>query len=229
MTALAAFVAAAVVGCPPPPPAPPPVRQIAQPRWLPGTLITEYWPAPERWFTGRLVRAAGIPGRHRVDWLHGAHGLPMQGEGVGADGRVYHFAGPWDLGWVNRSGARTTPCEKAPGYWTNGRPFWLRAPGRARFAAGHSRTLAYWRSAAVDRRLIPFGSRIFVPAYCKTPARGWLVAQDTGGAIIGPHIDVYRSPPATRPSTRKWGALLRGQKIFVVPPGTTPRHKPSCS
>src|SRR3954449_8099575 len=89
MTALAAFVAAAVVGCPPPPPAPPPVRQIVQPRWLPGTLITEYWPAPERWFTGRLVRAAGIPGRHRVDWLQGAHGLPMQGEGIGEIGRVY--------------------------------------------------------------------------------------------------------------------------------------------
>jgi hypothetical protein len=228
MTALAAFVAFAVVGCPPPRPAPPPVRQIVQPRWLPRTLITEYWPAPERWFTGRLVRAAGIPGRHRVDWLHGARGLPMQGEGIGADGRVYHFAGPWDLGWVNRSGARTTPCRRTPGYWTNGRPFWLHAPGRALFAPGHSRTLAYWQSAAVDRRLIPFGSRIFVPAYCDTPGRGWLVARDTGGAIIGPHIDVYRPPPATRPATRRWGALLRDQKIFVGPPGTPPRRTPRC-
>src|SRR5829696_5397789 len=196
MTALAAFVASAVLGCPPAPPAPPPVRQIVRPRWLPGTLITEYWPAPERWFTGRLVHAAGMPGRHR--------------------------------GWVNRSGARTRPCERAPGYWTNRRPFWLHAPGRAQFAPGHSRTLAYWRSAAVDRRLIAFGSRIFVPAYCSTPARGWLTARDTGGAIIGAHIDVYRPPPARRPSTRRWGTLLRGQKIFVVPPGTTPRHRPDC-
>jgi 3D (Asp-Asp-Asp) domain-containing protein len=230
MTVLAALVAAAAAGCPPPQvvPPPPPVRRIVRARWLPGTVITEYWPAPERWFTGRLVRAAGIPGLHRVDWLYGARGLPMEGEGIGRDGRVYHFAGPWDIGWVNRAGAPTVPCRRAPGYWTSGRPFWVRSPGRAVFAAGHSRTLAYWRSAAVDRRLIPFGSRIFVPAYCGTPARGWLEARDTGGAIIGPHIDVYRPPPAARPAGRSWGRLLRGQKIFVVPPGATAARLPRC-
>jgi len=102
------------------------------------------------------------------------------------------------------------------------------SPHLARFAPGHSRTLAYWRSAAVDPRLIAFGSRIFVPAYCTTPARGWLVARDTGGAIIGPHIDVYRRPPAQRPPGVHWGTLLRGQKVFVVPPGTTPKHMPRC-
>ena len=216
------------VGCPPPPPAPPPVRQIVRPRWVSQTLVTEYWPAPERWFSGRLVRATGIPGRHPVAWLFGARGLPMDGEGIGRDGRVYHFAGPYDIGWVNRGGGGTAPCRHSPGSWTNGRPFWLASPGRARFAPGHSRTLAYWRSAAVDRRLIPFGSRIFVPAYCDTPARGWLVARDTGGAIIGVHIDVYRPPPSTRPAGRAWGRLLRDQKMLVVPPGTQPRVTPRC-
>jgi hypothetical protein len=228
MTALAALVAAVATGCPPPPAPPPPVRPIVQPRWLPGTLITEYWPAPEGWFTGRLASAPGIPGRHPVDWLYGAHGLAMQGEGIARDGLVYHFAGPYDIGWVNLGGSSTSPCRKAPGHWTNGRPFWLASPQRAEFAAGHSRTLAYWKSAAVDRRLIPFGSRIFVPAYCNTPGRGWLEARDTGGAIIGRHIDVYRPPPATRPPGRSWGALLRDQKIFVVPPGTTPKRTPRC-
>jgi hypothetical protein len=228
VSALAVLVAAVAVGCPPPPAPPPPVRPIVQPRWLPGTLITEYWPAPEGWFGGRLARASGLHGRHPVDWLFGARGLAMQGEGIGRDGRVYHFAGPYDIGWVNAGGRSTAPCRKAPGHWTNGRPFWLASPHRARFAPGHARTLAYWKSAAVDRRLIPFGSRIFVPAYCETPGRGWLEARDTGGAIIGRHIDVYRPPPAQRPAGRSWGALLRGQKIFVVPPGTTPRLTPHC-
>jgi hypothetical protein len=228
MVSLAVVAAAAALGCPPPPPAPPPVRQISQPRWLSETVITEYWPSPERWFGGPLVRAPGIPGRHRWAWLYGARGLPMEGEGIATDGRVYHFAGPYDIGWLNAFGAPTTPCRHSAGYWTNGRPARLSSPVRARFAPGHSRTLAYWRSAAVDRRLIPFGSRIFVPAYCRTPAHGWLVARDTGGAIIGPHIDVYRPPPAARPPGIHWGTLLRGQKIFVVPPGTTPKRTPRC-
>jgi hypothetical protein len=225
---VAALVAAVLATCPPPPPAPPPVRPIAQPRWVSHTLITEYWPSPERWFTGRLVGAPGIPGRHRVDWLYGARGVPMQGEGIASNGRVYHFAGPYDIGWVNASGDQTAPCRRSPGHWTNGRPFWLARPGRARFAPGHSRALAYWKSAAVDRRLIAFGSRIFAPAYCSTPGRGWLEARDTGGAILGAHIDVYRPPPARRPAGRAWGRLLRDEKIFVVPPGTTPRRLPHC-
>src|SRR5437764_753663 len=103
MGTLATLVAGLALGCPPPPPAPPPVRRITQPRWVSGTLVTEYWPSPERWFKGRLVRAPGIPGLHRVGWLFGARGLPMEGEGIGSDGRVYHFAGPYGSGWVNRA------------------------------------------------------------------------------------------------------------------------------
>jgi 3D domain len=217
------FASFALAGCPPPV-APPPVHQITQPRWVTNTLVTEYWPAPERWFTGPLVRAPGIPGRHHSDWLYGAHGLPMEGEGIALDGRVYHFAGPYGLAWSNRLGGTTTPCRQSPGYWTNGRPFRIGKPARARFAPGHSRTLSYWHSAAVDPRLIPFGSRIFLHAYCATPAHGWLVARDTGGAILGAHVDVYRPPPAQLAN----GALLRGQPMLVVPPGTHPRRTPRC-
>ncbi len=129
---------------------------------------------------------------------------------------------------MNRAGTHTAPCRRAPGYWTTGRPFWLRTPGRAQFAAGHSRTLAYWRSAAVDRRMIPFGSRIFVSVYCDTPARGWLEARDTGGAIIGPHIDVYRPPPATRPAGPHWGALAPRPEDLRRAAGTTAERLPRC-
>ena len=220
---LTAALALVLGSCPPPPP-PPATHLLTRPQWVRHTLVTEYWPAPERWFTGPLVRVDGIPGAHRSDWLFGAHGLPMEGEGVASDGRVYHFAGPYDIGWVNRDGGRTAPCA-APGAWTSGRPFRIASPARARFAPGHSRTLVYWTSVAVDRSIIPLGSRIFVRALCVTPARGWVVARDTGGAIGGAHIDLYRPPPAVLSG----GASLRGQSMLVVPPGTTPRRTPHCA
>ncbi|HYX89320.1 MAG TPA: 3D domain-containing protein [Gaiellaceae bacterium] len=227
-------------------------RPITHPRWLTRTTITEYWPTPERWFVGKLVRAPGLAGRHRVDWLYGAHGLPMEGEGVGLDGRRYRFLGPYGTPWVNEYGTRTRPCASGP--WTNGRPFWLsfgwrnswggvtfplanggwwdRRPARfvpppqaLAFGRGSSRPLVYWRSAAVDPKLIPFGSRIFVRSLCHSPGHGWVVARDTGGAIIARHIDVYRPPP----STPGEGQALFGQRIFVVPPGRTARITPRCS
>jgi hypothetical protein len=219
---LVAALSIALAGCPPPPP-PPSEHLLTRPRWIANTLVTEYWPAPERWFSGPLVRVAGIPGRHRSDWLFGARGLPMEGEGLAANGGVYHFAGPYDLGWLNRAGGGTAPCV-APGFWTNGRPFRISEPARARFAPGHSRTLVYWKSAAVDRHVIPFGSRIFMRALCRTPARGWVVARDTGGAIGGAHIDIYPPPPRRLSG----GAVLRGRSMLVVPPGTRPARMPSC-
>lgn len=215
-------LAVAIAGCPPPPP-PPAEHVLTRPRWIAHTLVTEYWPSPERWFSGPTAHVAGIPGRHRVAWLYGARGLPMEGEGIADDGRVYHFAGPYTLGWENARGGATRPCT-APGYWTNGRPARLARPAGARFAAGHARTLAYWHSAAVDPKVIPFGSRIFLSALCPTPAHGWVVARDTGGAIGGAHIDVYRPPPA-EPAK---GAALREQAMLVVPPGTRPRVEPRC-
>ena len=38
---------------------------------------------------------------------------------------------------------------------------------------------------AVDTRVIPMGSKLFIPGY------GWAVAADTGGAIVGNKIDVW--------------------------------------
>jgi hypothetical protein len=221
---LPALIAAAAVlqGCPPPPP-PPAEHVLTRPRWISNVLVTEYWPSPERWFHGPLVRVPGIPGRHHSDWLYGARGLPMEGEGIASDGRVYHFAGPYDLGWLNRGGGATAPCA-APGAWTNGRPFRIAQPRLARFAPGHSRTLVYWRSVAVDPHLIPFGSRIFMRQLCDLPSKGWVYARDTGGAIGGAHIDLYRPPPAELSG----GDVFRHQAMLVVPPGTTPRRTPRC-
>jgi hypothetical protein len=255
LAALGASTAPAAVpaGCPPPHGGgkPPKEQLITSPRWLGDTVVTEYFPAPESWFSGALVRAPGLAGRHRVDWLYSSSGLAMEGDGVDLDGRRVHFAGPYGIGWVTRAGGGTKPCPD--GSWTDGWPSWLAfgwrnaaggvtypladggwsngaaartvaAPAALAFAPGPSRPLVYWRSVAVDPKLIPLGSRIFVPAYCDTPARGWFVAADTGGAIIAHHLDVYR--PA--PSTPDDGTMLRGQRVFVVPPGTRSAKLPSC-
>jgi hypothetical protein len=228
----------------PPAVKPPPERLIVTPRWLPGVLITEYYPAPERWFDGRRVRVEGIGGSHRIDWLYSARGLAMQGEGIASDGRMYHFAGPYSLTWRNARGAPTYPCPGTLGAWTDGSPAWIgptwltaagsltyplpgdawsdgtpvrveRPSAPAQFASGSSLPLTYWRDVAVDPRLIARGSSVFVPAYCGTPSHGWFTAADTGGAIIGRHLDVFRAPPLVPWSSQ----VLRGQRVFVVPPG----------
>jgi 3D (Asp-Asp-Asp) domain-containing protein len=188
------------------------VHTIVRPRWVPHVLVTEYYPAPERWFHDRLVRARGLPGRHPRGWLYSARGLAMQGEGISRRGRMVHFAGPYSLTWRNAAGKDTLPCRRAPGAWTNGRPAWIE-PG-ARFAPGPSLRLAYWHDIATDPRLIPHGSSVFVPAYCDTPAHGWFTAADTGGAIIGFHIDVFRAPPSI-----PWSSRVSRDRVYVVPPG----------
>ena len=206
------FAPAAHASCPPPT-QPPAVTAVTRPGWVRGILVTEYFPAPERWFGGALVHAPGLALRHRSAWLYSARGLAMQGEGIGTNGRLYHFVGPYSLSWLNASRDPTYPCRRAPGYWSDGSPVRI-SPG-ATFALGPSLALTYWRDVAVDPRMIPYGSRVFVPAYCSTPARGWFTAADTGGAIIGRHLDVFRAPPV-----KPWDSrVLRDQRIYVVPPG----------
>jgi 3D (Asp-Asp-Asp) domain-containing protein len=219
-------------------PAPPSKR--AHGRWLTGVTITEYWPAPESWFVGRLVRAPGLPGLHRIDWLYSATGVSMEGDGIGLDGRRYHISALGDGGWLTSTGASTSPSNgwaagapywRAGGYWRNragGVTFalqdggWSSGVGRrymplrdVTFAAGPSLPLRYYQSIAVDPSVIPLGSRVYVPAYRRDGLGGWFVAQDTGGAINGHHIDVYRPPPASSSGS---GQYLTGRRIFVIKP-----------
>jgi 3D (Asp-Asp-Asp) domain-containing protein len=72
------------------------------------------------------------------------------------------------------------------------------------------------RSVAVDPRLIPFGSHIFIPAY-ENVNGGWFEADDTGEAIIGRHIDVFRPPP-TNPNHDQ-GGFATGRHVYIVAPG----------
>jgi 3D (Asp-Asp-Asp) domain-containing protein len=209
-------------------------------RWMKGVTITEYWPAPESWFSGALVTAPGLPGKHRIDWLYSATGVSMEGEGIGLDGRMYHIDALGNGGWVTSSGRSTSatsgfsagaPYWRAGAFWRNSHgavTFPLAAGGWSAgtghkyvplkgvtFAPGASLPLRYYQSIAVDPQTIPMGSRVYVPAYAHDGHGGWFTAQDTGGAINGHHIDVYRSPPAS-PGTS--GQYLTSQRIYVVRP-----------
>ena len=208
--------------------------------WLTGTTVTEYWPAPESWFRGELVSAPGLSSGHRIDWLYSATGVSMEGEGIGLDGRMYHIEDLGNGGWVTAAGRPTSavndwsagaPFWRAGEFWRNslgavtfplasGR--WSAGPGRrfvpllgVTFAPGAPLQLRFSRSVAVDPTVIPLGSRIYIPAYRNDGYGGWFLAQDTGGGIIGRHVDVYRSPPS---SPGVGGEYLADQRVFVSRP-----------
>jgi 3D (Asp-Asp-Asp) domain-containing protein len=214
---------------------------ITRRRWVRDVAITEYYSVPERWFAGRFVRAPGLPGRHRVDWLYSARGVAMQGDGIGRDGRHYHIDALGSGAWVNAAGRRTVPGRCAR--WSHGLPAWLQGGWRnadggvtfplaaggwsdgrgdharsyrgVTFSPGSTMRLRPYRTLAVDPRLIPRGSRVYIPAY-RAHGGGWFLAQDTGGAIIGRHVDVYRPPTRT---PLDGGRFLRHERLYVVPPG----------
>jgi 3D (Asp-Asp-Asp) domain-containing protein len=218
---------------------PPPPTTTSGGSWITDATITEYWPAPEAWFVGRLVKAPGLTGLHRVDWLYSASGVSMQGEGYGLDGRMYHINALGNGGWVTATGLPTapsngwkagTPFWRAGGFWRNplgavsfplGTGGWFSGAGRyvplpgVTFATGASLPLRFYQSVAVDPKVIPLGSRVYIPAYSNDGDGGWFIAQDTGGAITGHHIDVYRTPPAIKGAG---GRYLTRQRVLVIKP-----------
>jgi 3D (Asp-Asp-Asp) domain-containing protein len=222
--------------------APPPPAAGGGGKWFGGFELTEYYPALESWFRGAPVSAPGLSGQHRIDWLYSAEGLSMEGDGIGLDGKPYHVANVGAGGWLTSGGGSTAqfgngllaPFWRDGGYYRNARgaltfPLdtggWSNGPGvkyvsppaGITFAPGQSRPLAYLRSVAVDPSLIPLGSHIFIPAY-QSINGGWFEADDTGGAIIGRHIDVFRPPPAN-PSSGDSLGLVNGQRVYIVAPG----------
>ena len=219
-------------------PAPPAVGGDG--RWLGGFELTEYYPALESWFVGQPVATPGLSGRHRIDWLYSARGLSMEGDGIGLDGKPYHIASLGTGGWLTAGGGSgaqfgvgaNAPFWRTGGFWRSGSDaltFPLAAgggsagagtryvppPAGISFAPGPSRPLSYLRSVAVDPRMIPFGSHIYIPAYADVNG-GWFEADDTGGAITGRHLDIFRPPPSN-PADQ--GNFATGQQVYIIAPG----------
>src|SRR5207302_637991 len=95
-----------------------------------------------------------LPGRCASEW---SHGRPVWLQG----------------GWRNRLGHVTFPLEH--GGWSNGRGGHARSYRGVTFAPGSSLPLRPYRTLAVDPRLIPRGSRVYIPAY-RHISGGWFVA-----------------------------------------------------
>lgn len=158
-----------------------------------------------------------------VGWIN-ARGRPTK-PGYGASG---WSAGPpaWlACGWKNRRGGWTFPANYLspgePPRWANGRPHrWTGCD--VSFYAGVGRAVRYWNSVAVDPSLFPRGRTWFyIPAYRRTRCGGWFRADDTGGAISGRHLDIYRPAPS-RPTTmttreRQRILIVRGRKPAANP------------
>ena len=62
------------------------------------------------------------------------------------------------------------------------------------------------RTIAVDPRVIPYGSRVYIPKFGKT-----FIAEDCGGGIKGKRIDIFMN---SRAACNKWG--VRRIKIKVL-------------
>ncbi|MEG6615360.1 3D domain-containing protein [Peptococcaceae bacterium 1198_IL3148] len=61
------------------------------------------------------------------------------------------------------------------------------------------------RTIAVDPEVIPLGSHVWVEGF------GWMIAEDTGGAIKGNIIDIYMD---TREEALQWG---RRDVLVIIP------------
>ncbi len=90
---------------------------------------------------------------------------------------------------------------RATAYWA------VRGVGKTYTASGRK---AVWNpdgysTIAVDRSIIPYGTKLFVEGY------GFAIAADTGSAIIGNKIDVYFN---TIQQARSWGAKY--VKVYVL-------------
>lgn len=115
--------------------------------------------------------------------------LAMQGSGV-IDGVVYGYSGA--------KGHRQADCQYGP----SERVRFHRDPNR--YGTGVKNwAITPFKSIAVDPRVIPYGSKVYIPRAAgveymhegKTHIHdGIFLAQDTGGKIKGTHIDVYLGP-----------------------------------
>jgi 3D (Asp-Asp-Asp) domain-containing protein len=225
---------------------------ISKPTTLTGFLTTEYWPVPERWFVGKPIKAPGLSKPHRIDFLYSATGVAMEGDGLDLQGKPVHWVtgpGNWvgrngragsyywvgEMFWRNRKGEVTFPLEA--GGWSNrpcrklksrGNRCGFVGPKGTRFATGASTgasgvRLRPLRSVAVDPGVIRYRSAVYIPAYDRGRYNGWFCAADTGGAIRGRHLDVFR----TAPRTPSGGTSRTGQRIRVLPPADARAFMPT--
>jgi 3D (Asp-Asp-Asp) domain-containing protein len=110
-----------------------------------------------------LVQATGLNEPHRDSFLYGDRGIMMQGTGQASDGQYITI--DWNQGGPN---GRNTVFTYGIG-GQGGRP-------------------VPWKTVASDPAVVPSQSRVLIEAY---QDKGEMLANDTGGAIRGNHLDVF--------------------------------------
>ena len=84
-------------------------------------------------------------------------------------------------------------------------------PGHPQFGITYTGMKVKRGVIAVDPRIIPLGSRVYVEGVGKTPDYGYAVAADTGGAIKGKIIDLYVD---SQSEANNWG--IRNVKVYIL-------------
>lgn len=118
--------------------------------------------------------------------------LQLQGTGF-VDGVLY--------GYATKTEAHVTYCADISSKISGQVKFQIE---KNKYGTGvQSRPLTPMKSIAVDRSVIPYGSKVFIPALKDLKYvfegkehihDGYVSADDTGGAIIGSHIDFFLGP-----------------------------------
>ncbi len=153
--------------------APAPIEELVS-----GFRITNYTLAQESELSGKRsgnhtrVAARGLPGDYAWEFICSNRGVAMQGTGITQDGKLVRYVSGGH-GFCG-SDHHLCDCKNA-----------LFAPA-ARVVGSTGRELVEYFSIAVDPSVIPYGSYVWIDAM-----KRWFRADDTGGAIIGNHIDVY--------------------------------------
>lgn len=93
-------------------------------------------------------------------------------------------------------------CEKCCGKWALNRP-----DGVVKTASGADAKAG--RTIAVDTSIIPFGTEVVVRY--DDGSEAVYVAEDTGSAVMGKHIDVYMDD-----HTAAWNAGLKYGEVLII-------------
>lgn len=152
---------------------PAPLEEMAD-----GFRITNYTLARESELSGQRsgnkskFKAHGLPNAYAWEFLCSGRGVAMQGTGIGIDGQFVHYVSGGG-GFCGRE-KHLCDCKNAKFTLTTG------------VFGSTGRELVEYFSIAVDPTVIPYGSYVWIDAM-----KRWFRADDTGGAIIGRHIDIY--------------------------------------
>lgn len=145
---------------------------------LGGFRITNYTLARESELSGQRsgnksrVKAHGLPSPYAWEFLCSGRGVAMQGTGIGIDGQFVHYVSGGG-GFCGRE-KHLCDCKSAKFALTTG------------VFGSTGRELVEYFSVAVDPNVIPYGSYVWIDSM-----KRWFRADDTGGAILGRHIDIY--------------------------------------